>query len=109
MARYIDADKMIYEIRHNLWDWSCIDDIRTSLVLKQTITDIENQPSEDVAPVVHAYWRCDFKTSEWHCTSCDGIALRMQGYPATALSEYCPHCGAKMLFDEGFDQNEDEG
>ena len=63
---------------------------------------------EDVAPVVSAYWRCDFKTSEWNCTRCGGIALRLQGYSATALSEYCPHCGAKMLFDEGFDQNEDD-
>lgn len=99
MARYIDADKMIYEIRHNLWDWSCVDDIRTSLVLKQTITDIENQPSEDVAPVIHAHWEKHFKRPGvyedlyWHCTNCNSRTLEEYA-PYWWL--YCPHCGAKM-------------
>ena len=88
MARYIDADKMIYEIRHNLWDWSCVDDIRTSLVLKQTITDIENQPSEDVAPVIHAHWIDTLYG--WKCSNCE----EEQEY--TLNFKRCPNCGAKM-------------
>lgn len=90
MARYIDADKMIYEIRHNLWDWSCVDDIRTSLVLKQTITDIENQPSEDVAPVIHAHW-IEVSQVRNECSNCHNIHVGI--YSKTL---YCPHCGAKM-------------
>ena len=100
MARYIDADKMIYEIRHNLWDWSCVDDIRTSLVLKQTITDIENQPSEDVAPVIHAHWKYRYDTgiyqTEFLCSRCKEL---IETYSCTVDEveyEYCPHCGAKM-------------
>lgn len=103
MGRYIDADKMIYEIRHNLWDWSCVDDIRTSLVLKQTITDIENQPSEDVAPIIHAHWtrkRTLSHDGELYCSKCEWTPEVLGG---TTLGDlqladvyYCPHCGAKM-------------
>lgn len=101
MARYIDADKMIYEIRHNLWDWSCVDDIRTSLVLKQTITDIENQPSEDVAPVIHAHWTITYESTagvtDAKCSNCGYESLAYENDVHTdERCNYCPCCGAKM-------------
>lgn len=105
MARYIDADKMIYEIRHNLWDWSCVDDIRTSLVLKQTITDIENQPSEDVAPVIHAHWvrwkEPKVTNPVYKCSNC-GFDITVDKHPNVSVGfwiddfRYCLCCGAKM-------------
>lgn len=41
--RLIDADKLIDEIKNSLWDWESVDGITATTVLKQTITDIENQ------------------------------------------------------------------
>lgn len=43
--RLIDADYLIDDIEHNLWDWESVDGITASTVLKQTITDINNQPT----------------------------------------------------------------
>ena len=43
--RLIDADALIDEIKHKLWDWESVDGITATTVLKQTITDIENQPT----------------------------------------------------------------
>lgn len=42
--RLIDADKLIKDIQE-LWDYKTVDDITATTVLKQTITDIENQPT----------------------------------------------------------------
>lgn len=54
-----DAAKKIYndcylidEIEHCLWDFESVDGITASTVLKQTITDIKNQPSIDAVQVV---------------------------------------------------------
>lgn len=44
MGRLIDADALVYTIRHDLWDWDSVDDIKATTVLKQTIRDIENMP-----------------------------------------------------------------
>ena len=43
--RLIDADKLIDEINNSLWDWDSVDGITATTVLKQTITDIQNQPT----------------------------------------------------------------
>lgn len=42
--RLIDADKLIKDIKE-LWDYKTVDGITATTVLKQTITDIENQPT----------------------------------------------------------------
>ena len=52
MTRLIDADYLIDDIEHCLWDWESVDGITASTVLKQTITDIKNQPTIDAEPVV---------------------------------------------------------
>lgn len=53
--RLIDADKLINDIQYNLWDWKSVDGITATTVLKQTITDIKNEPTIHVVPAV----RCD--------------------------------------------------
>ena len=55
MTRLIDADYLIDDIEHCLWDWESVDGITASTVLKQTITDIKNQPTIDAVQVV----RCE--------------------------------------------------
>lgn len=68
MARYIDADALIDDIKNNLWDWDTVDGIKAQTVLRQTITDIGNAPTVDAVPVV----RCkDCKFSNWY-TGGDG-------------------------------------
>ena len=43
--RPIDADVLIDDIKNHLWDWETVDGITGSTVLRQTISDIENQPT----------------------------------------------------------------
>ena len=43
--RLIDADALIDDIKNHLWDWGNVNGITAQTVLKQTITDIENQPA----------------------------------------------------------------
>lgn len=61
MARLIDADALIDEIKHTLWDWDSVDGIKSRTVLKQTISDINNMPTIDAEPVIRCkdcafYW-----------------------------------------------------
>ena len=67
MMRLIDADALIDEIKHTLWDWESVDGIMSSTVLKQTISDINNMPTIDAVEVV----RCkDCKYYEGKNTYC---------------------------------------
>lgn len=58
--RLIDANALIYDIQHNYWDYASVDGITATTVLKQTITDIRNQPTVDAVEVV----RC--KDCKWY-------------------------------------------
>ena len=53
--RPIDADDLINEIKYHLWDWDTVNGITAQTVLKQTITDIKNQPTIDAIPVVRCH------------------------------------------------------
>lgn len=54
--RLIDADALIEDIKHGLWDWETVNgyvfsdslSIEARTVLKQTIRDIQNMPTEVV-------------------------------------------------------------
>jgi DNA-directed RNA polymerase subunit RPC12/RpoP len=64
---------------------------------------IENEPGENVKPVVHAHWvACeDEYEDEYKCSACGGIQ-----FFAIAQEEgwkYCPYCGARMDEEEGND------
>lgn len=48
--RFIDADELIKDIME-LWDYKTVDGITATTVLKQTITDIENQPTVKAIPI----------------------------------------------------------
>ena len=55
------------------------------------LDSIDEQPTADVQPVVHAHWKYD-KNGVFWCSRCECI-------PATK-SYFCPNCGAKMDGDE---------
>ncbi len=57
---------------------------------------IEDFPTADVAPVIHARWEQD-AGGDWYCTNCDEVvAICDSGRERTYRKPYCPNCGAKM-------------
>lgn len=60
---------------------------------------IELLPAVDVAPVRHGRWEYCPDSEEWAnaylCSICEGHALTDGDY-RHELTDYCPHCGAKM-------------
>ena len=91
--RLIDADALIDEIKHKLWDWESVDGITATTVLKQTITDIENQPTamlkeqEAVEPIR----KLAYTKQGWFCGNCDN-RLNRNG-------KYCSFCGKPILWE----------
>lgn len=88
MARYIDAEKLIERsiLTRTYKGDSCI-----------TVDDIDDCPTEDVAPVIHAKWigkpiagRCTVR-----CNYCRNVFLENNG-----KWKYCPNCGAEMEGEE---------
>ena len=93
MARYIDANKVMDEIRqiggHNLCEWSTIG-------VKALI---DRQPTADVAEVKHGHW-IDKPTGRYMhygswCSVC-GNKSGIGGIESNRHKPYCPNCGAKM-------------
>jgi len=56
--RLIDADNLIKDVME-LWDYKTVDGITATTVLKQTITDIENQPTVKAIPIEWIEQWCD--------------------------------------------------
>ncbi len=97
MPRYIDA--YLAEEKINQW----ID--QTGAITPHTsyhgelIGCIEDTPTADVAPVVHAHWTS--KEEKWYdgetyCSACGGEAGAEYGRYTYLETEYCPYCGARM-------------
>lgn len=83
MPRYIDAEK----IKYSYLPLAVMPDV---FVTKK---EIDEMPSEDVAPVVHAHWIAKeilVKTITAKNYICSVCGNENQHYP------YCPCCGAKM-------------
>ena len=92
MERYIDADKLIWQVQ---------DSDKYGTITKQVfISLLQNSETADVAPVIHAHWEYRYDTgiyqTEFLCSRCKGL---IETYSCTVDEveyEYCPHCGAKM-------------
>lgn len=101
--RLIDADALIDDIKNNLWDWETVDGITATTVLKQTISDIGNQPTIE-----------ERKTGKWmpHESIFGGLGEPVYtcdqcGHNIGFHSEnFCPNCGARMI-QEGEDHEAD--
>jgi hypothetical protein len=93
--RLIDADKLIDEIKNCLWDWDYVDGITATTVLKQTITDIENQPTvllkEQEAITIK-------KTKEHGFGVYGGICPKCRNWIQSAHS-YCGSCGQAVKWE----------
>lgn len=84
MPRYIDADKLRQEWLENGENEHVYD-------TNAFLDSIDNQPTADVAEVVHGEW-VDNGVPESILDGCSSC-----GFPCGAYTfNFCPHCGAKM-------------
>lgn len=66
---------------------------------REMLDEIEALPTTDVQPVKHGHW--DYSEKEngecaWYfCSECDEPAEQLYNNEPL-LSEFCPHCGARM-------------
>lgn len=78
MPRYVDVDKYLND------DFCGSHDICTKL--EDCFLCWSENATEDVAPIIHSYWRKFHGYSK--CNNC--------GQRSTIQTNYCPNCGAKM-------------
>ena len=98
MAKYVNADNLLFEIKTGWWPQST-EYTNAIGILERMLTDA---PAEDVEPVVHAHWVVD-RTSLPFLTSCHRCGFR-SNVDETWEWDRCPHCGAHM--DEEADDGE---
>lgn len=93
MPRYIDAEKLIENAECGadpLDPWADMSFVR--------VEDIDNAPTEDVQPVVHAKWEkptWSAGTKLWRCSACKSV-VEIANYALKCYYDCCPYCGAKM-------------
>lgn len=101
MARYIDADKAIENIKlFKFWDRLSPYEKGVNFAVNsicRELADVTITPTADVAEVKHGEWVltktefgwncCEYPT-EYKCSLC--------GRTAKQEESYCPNCGAKM-------------
>ena len=62
----------------------------------KAITAIENIPAANVAEVIHGEWLPGTVwPADYTCSLCGGLACK-DSEDHDFLTDYCPHCGAKM-------------
>lgn len=90
MPRYINADQIVYWIRHTSRD-GLEDDVRR-VAFKDAI---ERIPTADVQEVKHAKWLTyGFGLEAVACSNCGAV------YESGDSFRFCPKCGAKMGWEE---------
>lgn len=95
MARFIDSDKLIWQVQNN--------DKYGTITKQVFISLLQNSETEDVAPVVHAHWtrkRTQEHDGELYCSNCEWtpevMGCTTLGDLQLADVYFCPHCSAKM-------------
>ena len=91
MDDYIKREQALKLIESGgTWGWS-----------KNALYDeMKNLPAADVAPVVHAKWITAPHKSSRFCSKCYHDEPYKFADSNANIYNYCPHCGAKMDFEE---------
>ena len=112
--RMIDADSFKEDLL-KLWDYSTVDGVTATTVLKQVISDLDNAPTveaytpEQVKELVDLNKKLSeerpqgewiFNTSFWSCSVCKN-SVKTIGYCGdkkfmNEFFKFCPNCGADM-------------
>ena len=92
--RLIDANALL----EKAWDVDC----RCGYVQVVDVGSIEDAPTIEAKPVVHAYWieQIIDGGQELMCSNCGEYALMNDEF-YSEFSKYCPYCGAQMDEKEG--------
>lgn len=90
MRKYIDAEQMKYQIRHQgVPDDYCDDEEREDIMCEM----VDDLPDADVVEVKHGQWQKHYKGGT---TVSDGFVSSCCDMWNERKTPYCPHCGAKM-------------
>lgn len=94
MARYIDADKLDFRGSDFILDKDNV----TWIPLQYANCVVRTSPTADVVEVKQGKWYRHTKKEHgdtcFHCSVCEKMAL--SDCLVWELTDYCPHCGAKM-------------
>lgn len=92
MKEYIDKEKLLAEIQAYknkiCWNAKEFDKVTIMRVLSVVENFIKHQEKK------RGYWTKEVSYI-WHCSECLHTAL-LDGGEEYVLSNFCPHCGAKM-------------
>lgn len=84
MPEYIDKTALLSRIESQAREWS------EEYDAQQILGDIEDFPTADVAPVIHAHW---IICSDGYYPYCSNCKKEPSG---REMTDYCPNCGADM-------------
>lgn len=95
--RLIDADALTESMK-----WSCEQNCQKCIYQTFLSSDIhcgliDEQPTIEAVPVVHAEWK--MRGGKLYCTNCGKNALAEKDcddWYGCAKSDFCPNCGADM-------------
>lgn len=96
--RPIDAEAYKSYIRKTYCQYcdGCFDEWRKEDCWQwYAIRTLEEIPTIEAKPVVHAHWKCDSAIDPYCCSNCGKKALQ-DYFEEDVLSKYCPYCGAQM-------------
>ena len=101
MPRYVDADNELKELCGGCeYQQECKDLPKEKRCVEYNI--IANEPTADVAPVIHAHW-AKREDGDFECSHCKRRALaaptrNIEIAPSVIANwfKYCFECGAKM-------------
>lgn len=83
--RLIDAEALLEQA----WDVDC----RCGYVQVVDVGSIEEAPTIEAKPIVHAHWKdIGLETKHRFCTKCGGCVTQRESW----VYKYCPCCGAQM-------------
>ena len=99
--RPIDADTVSTILTRIIEEQRKTHHVDEVIGLMEARTEVNNAPTLDVKPTVHAHWiPYESETGEgsntYKCSACGEIQMLIDGTPKENGWNYCPHCGAKM-------------
>lgn len=103
MSRYIDADDSRIDLDERGFDF-----FTTEHDIDEAQRWLDEQPTQDVEPVIHAYWEEECRTEitfpsgdsamliERRCSNCQLWSNKEIPYYYPKPAKRCSNCGAKM-------------
>lgn len=99
MMRPIDADSVSTILTRLIEEQKREDHVDEVIGLMEGRTEVNNAPTLDVKPVIHAHWiKSPFGDVSITCSNCNfHMCIAESAIPKMA---YCPNCGSSMMEDE---------